>query len=769
MTVLQPTILIVDDEPVNCSLLKALLQPEGYDTRTASSGDDALTSVAACAPDLVLLDVMMPGMDGYQVAAALKADPTTSNIPIIMVSVRDDHDAQLQGLAAGAEDFLTKPVDRTELWLRVRNLLRLKELSDSLRTERAMLEERVEARTADLNHLARHDPLTGLPNRTLFYESLTRSLALGLRRGWTVAVLLADLDEFKNVNDTLGHGAGDELLRQVAERLLHCVRIRDTVGRLGGDEFAMILLLEDGQRGAAVVAAKIREALRAPFGLNGCEVTVTASIGITIHPDDASEPKTLIQYADTAMYRAKQEGRDTFRFFTAQMNAEEWAHHDLVAALRKAVDNDEFVLYYQPKVDLATGRITCLEALIRWQRPGHGLVLPDAFIPALEETGLIVRVGSWVIATACHQIGLWLSSAIGPVRVAVNVSGRQFAEGDLMDVVVKGLDTNHLDPGLLEIELTESSLMANTERTIAILRSVKRRGVLVSIDDFGTGYSSLAYLRRFPIDTLKIDRTFVTNVTTNPDDATIARTIIRLAHELKHSVIAEGVETAAQLNYLRRNGCDQVQGYFFSRPLPVAEVEQLLRTGTVLPPNAEVGAPLNTLLLVDEQTEHLATLRLLLEVDGYRILSAPSAAEAFEQLALHRVQVVMCDPHTTSMHGTGFLDRVKWLHPETLRIVLSDRIDLDSVLAALNGGAVHRYYTKPWDDGALRANIADAFRHYWLLHAVRHAQHHARLDVDDIGETPGPVADRLHHGTATVPAQSSSDDPTGSATATAWI
>jgi diguanylate cyclase (GGDEF)-like protein len=766
MTIPQPTILVVDDEPVNCRLLEALLRPEGYLTRAASSGQDALASIAELAPDLILLDVMMPGMDGYAVAGALKADPATSNIPIIMVSARDDHDAQLRGLNSGAEDFLTKPVDRTELWLRVRNLLRLKELSDSLRTERAMLEQLVEARTADLHHLAHHDPLTGLPNRTLFYQSLEKSLALGLQRGWAVAVLLVDLDEFKNVNDTLGHGTGDELLRQFSDRLLQCVRIRDTVGRLGGDEFALILLLDDGQRGAAAVATQIQEALRVPFDLNGREVTVTASIGITIHPDDASEPETLIKYADTAMYRAKQEGRDTFRFFTAQMNAEEWARHDLVAALRKAVDNEEFVLHYQPKVDLANGRVTGLEALIRWQRPGHGLVQPDAFIPALEETGLIVRVGSWVIATACHQIGLWLRSAIGPVRVAVNVSGRQFVEGDLMADVAKGLDVNHLDPGLLELELTESSLMANTERTISTLRSVKQRGVLVSIDDFGTGYSSLAYLRRFPIDTLKIDRAFVTNVTTNPDDAAIALTIIRLAHELKHGVIAEGVETAAQLGYLRRHGCNQVQGNFFSGPLPVVEVEHLLRTGIVLPLVDEVRTPLNTLLLVDEQIEHLAALRVLFEVDGYRVLSARSAAEAFELLALHSVQVIVCDPHTTSMHGTGFVDRVKLLHPETLRIVLSDRVDLDSILNAVNDGAVHRYYTKPWDDGTLRGNISDAFRQYWSLHAVRHERHYAHLEVAGTDDTPGADAGRVHDGAAAPAGASSRTNASGSGTTT---
>jgi EAL domain-containing protein (putative c-di-GMP-specific phosphodiesterase class I) len=310
---------------------------------------------------------------------------------------------------------------------------------------------------------------------------------------------------------------------------------------------------------------------------------VTASIGITVHPDDASDPETLLMYADTAMYRAKHAGRDTFRFFTAQMNAEAMAQIDLEKAVRKAVENNEFVLFYQPKVQLCSNRITGLEALLRWQRPGHGLVSPKDFIPTLEETGLIVRVGAWVIAETCRQIGAWLRSRIGPMQVSVNVSGRQFIEGDLEADVVKALDEHGIPADLLELELTESSLMENTERTITTLHNLKELGVQVSIDDFGTGYSSLAYLCRFPIDKLKIDIAFIRDITTAPDAAAIALTIIRMAHGLKLNVIAEGVETAEQLAYLRRHGCDQVQGYYFSPPMPVAELERMLHAGTRSP------------------------------------------------------------------------------------------------------------------------------------------------------------------------------------------
>jgi diguanylate cyclase (GGDEF)-like protein len=395
--------------------------------------------------------------------------------------------------------------------------------------------------------------------------------------------MFIDLDNFKNVNDTLGHSVGDELLVQVSERLVQCVRIRDTVGRMGGDEFALILATENAGQGAAFVANKIRAALSAPFTIKGNEMTVTASIGITVHPDDSSDPGTLIKYADTAMYKAKQAGRDTFRFFTAQMNIDAVARLELETALRKAIENKEFVLFYQPKVHLNTGRIAGLEALLRWDRPGHGLVQPDKFIPVLEETGLIIQVGSWAISAVCEQIGRWMRTSIGPIQVSVNVAGRQFIEGDLEGDVNTALVAHNIPASLLELELTESSLMANTKRTIRILSSLTSRGVQTSIDDFGTGYSSLAYLRRFPINKLKIDIAFVRNMTTNSDDAAIARTIIHMAHSLKLDVIAEGVETAEQLAYLRRHRCDQIQGYYFSRPLAAADIQIMLRDGKSLP------------------------------------------------------------------------------------------------------------------------------------------------------------------------------------------
>jgi diguanylate cyclase (GGDEF)-like protein/PAS domain S-box-containing protein len=835
-----PTILIVDDEAQNRRLLAVLLRPEGYLTSTAASGEEALASISQCAPDLILLDIMMPGIDGCKVASILKANPATSNIPIIIVTAHIERSARLACLEAGAEDFLTKPVDRAELWLRVRNLLRLKAFGD-LQHHSSNLEQLVLARTVDLRrfrtamdatadaillisrttmryvevnatacdmlgytraemfmigpaeldvalpgqleslydgiieslaskeltqallrrkdgsyvqvevhhqallsgmdwiivavvrditerkeaekrlqHQAHHDALTGLPNRTLFYETLKKTLAMASDSGWVIAVLFIDLDNFKNVNDTLGHAIGDELLVQFSDRLIQCVRIRDTIGRLGGDEFALILVMQKGQQGAALVANKIREVLRAPFKLQNHEVNVTASIGITIHPEDASDPDTLIKYADTAMYRAKHAGRDTYRFFTAQMNAEVLARLNLEMALRNAVENEEFVLYYQPKVHLNSGRVAGLEALLRWQRPEHGMVPPNEFIPVLEETGLIVRVGSWVIATVCKQIGLWLHSTIGAVQVSVNVSGRQFVEGDLDADVIRGLDDNGISADLLELELTETSLMANTERTIGTLRNLKSLGVQISIDDFGTGYSSLAYLRRFPIDKLKIDIAFIRDLMINPDDAAIVLAIIQMAHSLKLDVIAEGVESVAQMMYLRHHRCDYIQGFYFSPPLPVTQVEKILRDQQLLLlPAGAPPTPHKTLLLVDNEPHMLAPLQHLLRQDGFRILAARSAAEGFELLALNEVQILLCNQRLPIVNGNGevFLDRVKELYPDIFRILSGDTYR-ESIMEAMNRGAIYRVYTKPWDNILLRDNLREAFRNYGLSHEV---------------------------------------------------
>ena len=576
-------------------------------------------------------------------------------------------------------------------------------------SERRLAQER-------LARLAHYDSLTGLPNRSLFYQTLSQAIELAREKAWRIVVLFIALDRFKNVNDSLGAALGDELLRQFSNRLVQCVRLRDTVGRMGNDEFALILTMPRDQQDAVNVANQVREALRAPFDLQGHAAALTASIGIAMYPDDAIEPDPLIKYANTAMARAKAAGRDGYRFFTAGMNVQVLARLDLELALRRALDQEEFVLYYQPKINLRTGRVSGVEALLRWRRPGYGLVSPAEFVPLLEDTGLIVRAGAWVIDTACRQIAAWCASQVGPVHVAVNVSSRQFAEGDLEGEVRRALALHRVAPELLELELTESALMSNAERAIVVLGQLKQIGVRIAIDDFGTGYSSLSYLQRFPIDTLKIDIAFVRNITTNPNDAAIALAIVSMAHSLKLRVVAEGVETRPQLEYLRRNRCDEMQGYYFSRPLPVEELGALIEAGTGLPAEPDQAAqPLQTLLIVDDDVNVLSSLHRLFRPDGYRILTASTPAEGFEMLALQQVHVIVCDQRMPVMSGTEFLSKVKEMYPETIRIILSGYTGLEAVLDSINRGAIYRFYTKPWNDTQLRDNIRLAFHHYWLM------------------------------------------------------
>ncbi|MGV7207756.1 EAL domain-containing protein [Oxalobacteraceae bacterium A2-2] len=834
----QANILIVDDQPVNVELLEYLLKSTGY-TGVQSTNDPRNVAPwhAERHYDIIILDLHMPGMSGFDVMDALRPlEP--SYLPVLVVTA--DPEKKLAALDAGARDFVSKPFDPVEVLTRIRNMLEVRLLHRQISGYNARLEQTVRERTAELQrfrsamdatadaiflldaatlalvdanegacrmlgyeraallsqgperlalgmpaqlraqlallqahegdplapelhegelsrrdlatvpveiywqllrragqpaillgvardiserrlaeqrlrHMAHYDSLTGLPNRSLFFQILADAVELAHDKEWRIVVLFIALDRFKNINDTLGAALGDELLRQLSSRLVQCVRIRDTVGRMGGDEFALVLTMTREQQDALQLVNEVRESLRQPFNLEGQQAVLTASIGIAMYPDDARDPETLLKYADTAMDRAKQAGRDGYRFFTAGMNVQVLARLDLELALRHAIEQDELVLYFQPKVNLHTGAVAGAESLLRWERPGYGLVFPSEFVPVLEDTGLIVRVGSWIIDTACRQIAAWLGDGTGPVRVAVNVASRQFAEGDVEGDVRAALERHRVPPELLELELTETALMSNAERTIAVLGNLKQLGIKVAIDDFGTGYSSLAYLQRFPIDKLKIDIAFVRDITTNPNDAAISLAIISMAHSLKLWVIAEGVESRPQLEYLRRSRCDEIQGYYFSRPLPAPDMGELVRSGRGLPPDPQAGQQAETLLLVDDDVNVLSSLHRLFRRDGYRILTAVSPTEAFELLALHPVQVILCDQRMPIMSGTEFLGKVKDMYPDTIRIILSGHTGLESVLDSINGGAVYRYYTKPWDDTQLRDNIRLAFHHYWLM------------------------------------------------------
>ncbi len=429
---------------------------------------------------------------------------------------------------------------------------------------------------AELEYQANRDMLTGLANRNLLRDRLSQEIVYAGRYGHAVWVVYADLDRFKFINDTLGHKAGDTLLNKVAERLLIAVRETDTVARLGGDEFVLILPERIDERLSMNAVQRIMEILAQPLNIEGHAFFPTCSTGVAMYPTDGQDADTLIKHAEIAMYRVKETGRNNFQFYTPSMNAEALARLQIEGSLRNAIERDEFILHYQPQVDLKSGRIVGAEALIRWQHPDMGMVQPARFISLAEETGLIVPIGEWVIHTACRQAKTWHNAGLGQLRIAVNLSARQFYQHDLVKTVAAALQNSALAAKYLEIELTESLVMTDVERAIAILRDLKTLGVHISIDDFGTGYSSLSYLKRFPIDVLKIDQSFVRDITDDADDAAIVTSIISLAHSLRLKVIAEGVETAEQLAYLREHDCDQIQGYYFSKPLPLDALGLLL-------------------------------------------------------------------------------------------------------------------------------------------------------------------------------------------------
>jgi diguanylate cyclase (GGDEF)-like protein len=427
-----------------------------------------------------------------------------------------------------------------------------------------------------LSHLAQFDGLTGLPNRSLVQDRLAQTIVQSRRKRWHAGALFVDLDRFKLINDTLGHHQGDELIREVGQRLVACVRPGDTVGRISGDEFAVVLADLARPDDAALVAQKILDALAAPFDLGGNEAYIGASIGIAAFPEDGADAETLLKNADIAMYRAKESARNCYRFFTAEMNQRTVQKVQLNTDLRRAIERREFALHYQPKVDLSDGRLRGLEALLRWNHPQRGMVSPAEFIPALEDSGLILPVGEWVIGEACAQLARWRAEGRDPVPVAVNLSPKQFRRGDLDRIVRQTLAREGVDASLLELEITESCLMEDPEIAVRVMHSLRAAGLKISIDDFGTGYSSLSYLTRLPLSALKIDRSFVRDADSSAEAASIVRAIIDMAQNLRFTVIAEGVETEQQVAFLRKHGCNQAQGYFFGRPAAAAATTELL-------------------------------------------------------------------------------------------------------------------------------------------------------------------------------------------------
>lgn len=436
-------------------------------------------------------------------------------------------------------------------------------------SERKAAQDRIE-------HLAHHDPLTGLPNRVLLSDRFAQALAHADRTGARIAMLFLDLDRLKTINDSLGHAVGDKLLQTLVGRLLECVRETDTVSRQGGDEFVMLIADVPGPESVADIAQKILAHVGREFQVEGLTLTGSFSIGISLYPDDGEDFETLLRKADTAMYHAKEAGRNTYRFFTEQMNVNALERLLMQNSMRQGLERGEFLLHYQPQIDLASGSVVGVEALLRWNRPGVGLMAPDRFIPVAEESGQIIALGEWVLHEACRQAQAWQGAGLPPMRMAVNISALQLQRGNLLDTVAGALEASGLDPRMLELELTESILIQNVDRNLDTVRELKARGIEIAIDDFGTGYSSLAYLKRLAVDRIKIDRSFVRDISTDPEDAAIVRAVIQMAQSLQLVTLAEGVETREQLDFLRVAGCHEAQGYLFAHPLPADRIAAYL-------------------------------------------------------------------------------------------------------------------------------------------------------------------------------------------------
>jgi len=570
-----PTLLVVDDIPENIHELLEALRDE-YRIMVANDGVKAVElALGPVTPDLILLDVLMPGMDGYEVCRRIKASAVGQRIPVMFVTVIDASQDKVKGFALGAADYITKPFDIDEVRARIHahlELARLRRLLEDLVAQRTAMLQVSEEKYRILTH---RDPLTGLPNRVLFGEQLAHAVAQAQHSQAEFALLFLDLDNFATVNETLGHTLGDRLLVQVAHRLQSLLPDRDAMARVGGDEFNVILNRGEGLPGVDLLAQHMIDALAAPFEIDGRQIYVGASIGIALFPEDGITAETLQSQADAALHQAKADGRGSLRFCSPDIMQRAQRRLALESDMRHGLDRNEFCLYYQPQMDLQSGRVVGAEALVRWQHPVQGLMPPGVFIPLAEECGLILRLGPWVLQEACRQMRAWMDEGRPLGYVAVNISALQLSRPDLVATVTQALGLSGLPPELLELEITESCLMVNRDIAIASLEQLRELGVRLSIDDFGTGFSSLSYLQQLKVHKLKVDMSFVRDITTNSGNASIVTAIIALGHGLGLDVIAEGVETPEQADYLRQLGCDCIQGYLIGRPVPALDWQAL--------------------------------------------------------------------------------------------------------------------------------------------------------------------------------------------------
>ncbi|WP_195763936.1 EAL domain-containing protein [Pseudoduganella rivuli] len=824
---LHPAALVIAADHLQRERTRQLLEQLGAQVEEAGDSLQGLSLAEAMLPDIVVLDMAMPEVDGYTVCRTIRKLPHGQSVPVLALLAPNDSHAIDAAYDAGATDCLCKPVCPTLFRRRVRYLLDTRHclhvlaareaqlsraqsiaavgswywdiighkihLSDEMRRlywvgdealdasveallrpvhpeDRPLLELAllnalrlgvpfdVEYRLLGANGVQRHvqgkcevamtpahqplrmygtvqditdrklqetralrmanyDVLTDVPNRNLLNDRVTQAIAQAHRTGQHIVMCCLDLDGFTYINNSFGYAAGDTLLRQVAARLKDALRECDTVARLGGGEFVVVMHSVAASVSVGALTQKVLGRFAAPFAVDGHELYVTASMGISVFPQDGDSCDALLRCADAALHAAKGRGRNCAEFYTRKMGADAERHLMLQSAMRTALAHGEFELCYQPKVALPDGQMFGMEALLRWRRPGHGVVPPAEFIPLAEETGAIVAIGEWVLRTACNQLRRWHDQGYTRLTMAVNLSGRQFARQDVPALIRQVLADTGVPAASLELELTESILMSEGTAVTDALLQLKDIGVTLALDDFGTGYSSLSYLKRFPIDVLKIDRSFITDLASDAENASLTRTIILMAQSLHMKTVAEGVESVAQLSFLRRCKCDAFQGYFFSKPLDAEGVTGLLRDRRCLPAVVRHQRGRQTLLIVHEEQQVVDALAAMLENDGYQILGATTPAYAFECLAVHPVQVILCALRLPQMGGTELLERVKKMSPETIRVLLAEHRDLDAVLDAINRGTAYRFCSKPWDEHRLRDNLRDAFRHQSALYA----------------------------------------------------
>jgi diguanylate cyclase (GGDEF)-like protein len=594
MTDSKERILIVDDMPGNLRILMQMLGQHGYVAHPAADAEAAFRFLDSVLPDLILLDIVMPDTDGYQLCAQLKAEERTRDIPVIFISSADQELDKMKAFESGGVDYIVRPLQTEEVLARIKTHLSLCKL-------RKRLEVLVEERTAQLmeanaklqkenaerkqaekriRYMAHYDALTGLPNRVLLEDRIEQAIAHAQRDLTWVAVMFIDLDYFKHINDSLGHHVGDRLLQVVARRLEQCLRRGDSVARLGGDEFVLSVPSLQESNDIERIAQKVLDALDQSFHVDGHELQIGGSIGIAIYPCDGKDVETLMRAADTAMYHAKERGRSNYQFFTPELNRAAQHRMEITSRLRRALTHGDFALYYQPQVNIEDGAIFCAEALLRCLQPDQQTPSGCAeYIAVAEETGLILPIGEWVLREACRQLRHWRASGYRDMRIAVNLSSRQFCQPNFVGMIKSILDESELPAAALDLEITESLLLQRNDNNVTMLRQLSEMGVQLSIDDFGTGYSSLAYLQRFPVHALKIDQSFVRGIGNNRGNTALVMAVIAMAQSLDLKVLAEGVETAQQAGFLKSHGCPAAQGFYYSEAVPPDSFTALLTSG----------------------------------------------------------------------------------------------------------------------------------------------------------------------------------------------